>query len=96
MLDGPSDARPQPRVSLRDRVRNLKAGERFREILVARADIRPGHRVLDLGCGRGALAFLAKEGRPGAVVTGLDVDENDITWAGTWARWDRWPWEQTS
>ena len=81
MLDGPSDARPQPRVSLRDRVRNLKAGERFREILVARADIRPGHRVLDLGCGRGVLAFIVKRERPDAIVTGLDVDEKNIIWA---------------
>jgi cyclopropane fatty-acyl-phospholipid synthase-like methyltransferase len=96
MPDGPSDARPQPRVSLRDRVRSLKAGERFREILVARADIRPGHRVLDLGCGRGALSFLVKEARPASVVIGLDVDEKAVAWARRWARRDRWPREQTS
>ena len=85
MSDGPSDARPQPHMSLRDRVRNLRAGERFREVLVGRADIRPGHRVLDLGCGRGALTFIVKRDHPEALVTGLDVDEKGIAWARRWA-----------
>jgi ubiquinone/menaquinone biosynthesis C-methylase UbiE len=62
-------------------VRGLWAGRSFREALVRRAEIRPGHRVLDLGCGRGALTFLVKEAQPGAIVTGLDVDEKSVIWA---------------
>ena len=85
MPDIPSNARPQPRVPIRDRVRNLWAGKSFREVLVRRADIRPGHRVLDLGCGRGALTFIVKKDHPEAIVTGLDVDEKDIAWARRWA-----------
>jgi hypothetical protein len=54
MPDGQSDGRPRPRVPLRDRARGLWAGGPFREAMVRQADIRPGHRVLDLGCGRGA------------------------------------------
>jgi cyclopropane fatty-acyl-phospholipid synthase-like methyltransferase len=66
-------------------VRSLWAGEAFREIMVRRADIRPGHRVLDPGCGRGALALLVKEVQPGVAVTGLDVYERDVARARRWA-----------
>ena len=42
--------------------------------LVARAEVRPGDRVLDVGCGRGAVLFPAAEvvGPSGAVV-GIDL-----------------------
>ncbi|MBA3424560.1 MAG: hypothetical protein H0U04_08445 [Rubrobacter sp.] len=40
--------------------------------LVDQAGIRPGHRVLELGCGTGNLALLAKRLHPGAEVAGLD------------------------
>ena len=96
MPDGPSDARPQPRASLRDRVRGLWAGERFREILVARADIRPGHRVLDLGCGRGAPAFLMTGAQPAAGVTGLDAFRPGIAWVRKHVRRNQSFREQTS
>jgi 16S rRNA G1207 methylase RsmC len=45
--------------------------------------------VLDLGCGRDALAFLVKEARPAAAVTGLDVDGRDVAWARTCVHGDR-------
>ena len=89
MSDGQSDGRPSRRIPLRDRLRDLRAGESFREIPVGRADIRPGHRVLDPGCGRGVLAFLVKESQPGAAVTGLDVDERDVARARRCARGKR-------
>lgn len=66
-------------------MRSLWAGGPFREAMVRQSDVRPGHRVLDPGCGRGALALLVKEVQPGVAVTGLDVHERDVARAGRWA-----------
>lgn len=42
--------------------------------LVDQADIRPGHRILEVGCGTGNLAVLVKRLHPQADVVGLDPD----------------------
>ena len=42
--------------------------------LVDQAGIRPGHRVLEIGCGTGNLALLVKRLHPDAEVVGLDPD----------------------
>jgi ubiquinone/menaquinone biosynthesis C-methylase UbiE len=42
--------------------------------LVDQAGIRPGQRVLEIGCGTGNLALLAKRLHPEAEVVGLDPD----------------------
>lgn len=42
--------------------------------LVDQAQIEPGHRVLDLGCGTGTLAILVKQMCPQSEVGGLDGD----------------------
>ena len=47
---------------------------RYKTLLIQQANIQPGHHVLDLGCGTGTLAIMAKESQPGAEVTGLDAD----------------------
>jgi len=46
----------------------------FRHRLLDLADIQPGQRVLDLGCGTGLLTIMIKQAVPGSNVTGLDGD----------------------
>ncbi len=58
-----------------DRLLGLTMPEKaFRRRLIAQATIRPDHRVLDLGCGTGTLAIMAKMAEPRAQVVGLDGD----------------------
>jgi len=47
---------------------------RYKTRLIEQADIQPGQHVLDLGCGTGTLAIMAKQTQPGAEVVGLDAD----------------------
>ena len=46
----------------------------LKQRLVDQAAIRPGHAVLDVGCGTGTLAILVKQTVPQARVVGLDGD----------------------
>lgn len=46
----------------------------FKKQLVKQANIQPGQRVLDLGCGTGTLTILIKQTQPQAEVVGLDGD----------------------
>lgn len=58
-----------------DQVVGLAARETvFKKALLAGAGIEAGHDVLDLGCGTGTLAILAKELVPRAEIVGLDAD----------------------
>jgi ubiquinone/menaquinone biosynthesis C-methylase UbiE len=54
--------------------------------LVEQARIRPGHRVLDLGCGTGSLTVLVKQLHPEAEVIGLDPDPRALERAARKAR----------
>src|SRR6188474_2178404 len=47
---------------------------RYKSLLVEQAKIQPGQHVLDLGCGTGTLAIMAKQAQPSAEITGLDAD----------------------
>jgi ubiquinone/menaquinone biosynthesis C-methylase UbiE len=47
---------------------------RYKTLLIQQADIQPGQHVLDLGCGTGTLAIMAKQAQPSAEVIGLDAD----------------------
>ncbi len=48
--------------------------ETFKRGLIAQAQITPGYRVLDLGCGTATLTILIKQLHPEATVIGLDGD----------------------
>ncbi len=47
---------------------------RYKSQLIEQAGIQPGQHVLDLGCGTGTLAMMAKQAQPSAEVSGLDAD----------------------
>jgi ubiquinone/menaquinone biosynthesis C-methylase UbiE len=57
-----------------DPIVKLLGGEAARRPLVEQAALRPGDRVLDLGCGTGGLALLIKRLHPHVDVVGLDPD----------------------
>lgn len=58
----------------------------FKERLLEQARIEPGHEVLDLGCGTGTLALMAKQRVPTASVRGLDGDPEILRHARAKAR----------
>ena len=66
---------PVVRVTMRE--------TRFKRELLDQAAIEPGQRVLDLGCGTGTLAILAKERVPEAELVGLDGDPKILEQART-------------
>lgn len=66
----------------------------LRHRLLQQADIQPGQRVLDLGCGTGLLTIMIKQSVPEAHVTGLDADEEVLKIArdkshGADIQWDQ-------
>lgn len=68
-------------LPLYDPLVKLIGVDRARRTLLERAAIRPGHRVLDVGCGTGSLAVLIKGLHPTADVVGLDPDPKVLAWA---------------
>ena len=61
-------------LPLYDPVTRLLGVRALHRALLEAADLRPGHRVLEIGCGTGNLALLAKGQCPEATVVGLDPD----------------------
>jgi ubiquinone/menaquinone biosynthesis C-methylase UbiE len=61
-------------LPLYDPLTRLLGIRRVHARLVEAAAVRPGHRVLEIGCGTGNLALLVKERHPEATVVGLDPD----------------------
>jgi ubiquinone/menaquinone biosynthesis C-methylase UbiE len=52
----------------------LLGGDAIRRRLIAQADLQPGHRVLEIGCGTGTLLMLTAAAQPLVRLTGLDPD----------------------
>jgi ubiquinone/menaquinone biosynthesis C-methylase UbiE len=57
----------------------LTREERWRAKLLERLAPRNGERILDVGCGTGSFAIMAKQAAPRAEVVGLDPDEDART-----------------
>jgi len=50
----------------------------FAEKLIAHYRLKPGNRVLDIGCGKGFLVHDFRQAMPGLEVTGIDISEYAI------------------
>jgi ubiquinone/menaquinone biosynthesis C-methylase UbiE len=61
-------------LPLYDTIVKLLGFDRARRVLVEQAAIRPGYRVLDIGCGTGTLITLIKDLHPNVDVVGIDPD----------------------
>lgn len=61
-------------LPLYDPLQRLLGFESIHRQLVDQADIRPNHRVIEIGCGTGNLSILIKRLHPQAEVIGLDPD----------------------
>jgi ubiquinone/menaquinone biosynthesis C-methylase UbiE len=61
-------------LPLYDPIVKLLGGDRTRRMLLDQAEITPGYRVLDIGCGTGTLAMLAKSLYLDVAIVGIDPD----------------------
>ncbi len=73
-------------LPLYDPVTRLLRLDGARRDLLFQADLRPGHHVLDVGCGTGSLVVLAKQLFPDVNVVGVDPDEKALARAARKAR----------
>jgi SAM-dependent methyltransferase len=74
-------------LPLYDPVLKLLGSESYYRQLVDQAALRPGHRVLEIGCGTGNVTILIKRLHPGVEVVGLDPDPKAL--ARAWRKAER-------
>ncbi len=65
-------------LPLYDLMTKLMGADRARRRLLDQAQIRPGHRILDIGCGTGSLLIQLKRLHPETDVVGLDPDSKAL------------------
>jgi ubiquinone/menaquinone biosynthesis C-methylase UbiE len=68
-------------LPLYDLMTRLMGADQARRGLLDQAQIRPGHRILDIGCGTGSLLIQLKRFSPGTDVVGLDPDPKALALA---------------
>jgi SAM-dependent methyltransferase len=68
-------------LPLYDVMTKLMGADRARAVLVEQAQVRPGQRVLDLGCGTGSMTILLKRRYPEVDAVGLDPDPKALAQA---------------
>src|SRR5260370_35398795 len=68
-------------LPLYDLMTKLMGADRARRRLLDQAQIRSGHRVLDVGCGTGSLTIQLKRLNPETEVVGLDPDPKALALA---------------
>ena len=61
-------------LPLYDPMTRLLGGDRARRVLIDQAQLQPGLRVLDVGCGTGSLLLQIRESLPQVDLTGIDPD----------------------
>lgn len=66
-------------LPLYDPLTRLLGVQKARRMLLRQARLLPYERVLDVGCGTGALAVMIKEEHPSVDVVGLDPDPRALT-----------------
>lgn len=83
-------------LPLYDPLTRLLGVTRLHRRLIEQADVQPGHRVLEIGCGTGNLAVAVKLAQRDAEVVGLDPDPKALDRArrkverrGLSVQWDR-------
>lgn len=73
-------------LPLYDPFTTLLGLDHARRELLRQADLLPGHRVLDVGCGTGSLVVLTKASCPDVDVVGVDPDDKALARATRKAR----------
>ena len=69
-----------------DPLTRLLGADRVRARLLDAANVQPGQRVLDLGCGTGAISLLLAKRQPEARIVGLDPDAKALARAADKSR----------